>query len=287
LCVCVCACVAVCAAVMNGSIGPTGRTPRQCQRPVTLMTRYHSVGVRRAPYCEGREVGGGGGVELPSQRATLAKDERRRPRRPAGLAARARRVSAARCVSFVRAARSVVVCGRRVTSCLSVAGIVRDHMMEALAKIDTEVAAAQSRAASDRAPAIVTTTAGAGAGAGGGAGGGAGAGVASATSAPPECAVRIADAATFAEVAVTSRFEALGLAVHCLMLQAGFVCTGHDIVDRAVPGFAPPLRGAILRRRRAFVHVNDVVCMCLHVCVSAVLGDCLSSDPRATSCLPR
>jgi hypothetical protein len=201
------------------------------------------------------------GAELPSQRATLAKDERWRPRRPAGLAARARRVSAARCVYFVRAARSVVVCGRRVTSCLSVAGIVRDHMMEALAKIDAEVAAAQTRAASDRVPAIVTTTA-AGAGAGGalagaGAGaGGAGAGVASATSAPPECAVRIADAATFAEVVVTSRFEALGVAVHCLMLQAGFVCTGHDIVDRAVPGFAPPLRGAILWRRRAFVHVN-------------------------------
>jgi PI31 proteasome regulator N-terminal len=44
-----------------------------------------------------------------------------------------------------------------------------------------------------------------------------------------------------AGVSTRSSFESLALALHCFMLQSGFVCTGTD-EGAAVSGFAPPVR---------------------------------------------
>jgi PI31 proteasome regulator N-terminal len=44
-----------------------------------------------------------------------------------------------------------------------------------------------------------------------------------------------------AGVSAGSSFESLALALHCFMLQSGFVCTGTD-EGAAVSGFAPPVR---------------------------------------------
>lgn len=39
-----------------------------------------------------------------------------------------------------------------------------------------------------------------------------------------------------------SPLHAAALAVHCLLLSEGFVCTGQDDKAGAVKGFAPPVR---------------------------------------------
>lgn len=45
-----------------------------------------------------------------------------------------------------------------------------------------------------------------------------------------------------ARVQPPSPLHAAALAVHCLLLSEGFVCTGQDDKAGAVKGFAPPVR---------------------------------------------
>ena len=50
-------------------------------------------------------------------------------------------------------------------------------------------------------------------------------------------------AVSTARVAVNSRFDAIALATHCSLLDAGFVCNGSAAEDKALAGFAPPAKG--------------------------------------------
>ena len=56
----------------------------------------------------------------------------------------------------------------------------------------------------------------------------------------------IAAAVSGARIALRSPFEAAAVAVHCMLLEHGFVCTGSTAEDRALPGFAAPARGTPL-----------------------------------------
>lgn len=64
-----------------------------------------------------------------------------------------------------------------------------------------------------------------------------------APAAPTGTGALIAAAVRGASIQLQSKFEGLALAVHCLMLEQDFVCTGADAVDRAMPSFAAPARG--------------------------------------------
>jgi hypothetical protein len=46
-----------------------------------------------------------------------------------------------------------------------------------------------------------------------------------------------------ANVPVPSKFAALALTVHVILLELGFVCNGADAADRSLPGFAALARG--------------------------------------------
>lgn len=48
-----------------------------------------------------------------------------------------------------------------------------------------------------------------------------------------------------ASLSVSSKFSALALAIHVILLELGFVCNGSDSADRSLPGFAAPARGDV------------------------------------------
>ena len=52
----------------------------------------------------------------------------------------------------------------------------------------------------------------------------------------------IRDRAGRARVTARSSLHAAALALHCLLVTEGFVCTGQDDKAGAVKGFAPPVR---------------------------------------------
>eukprot|EP00903_Cladosiphon_okamuranus_P012858 g12012.t2 len=140
-------------------------------------------------------------------------------------------------------------------------GLVKRRMEAALKDVDAEIqeqlwghlrsnsasssgaAAASSQRRTKTQAAGVAVTAVAGSGGGGGGGGGAAAATAERTlTASDSPTGKVLGMAHRARVTPKSALHAAALAVHCLLVVEGFVCTGQDDKAGSIKGFAAPVR---------------------------------------------